>query len=446
MADIQPFRRVGYDIGRVGKLSAVVAPPYDVIDQAMQADLYARHPHNVVRLILNRGEPGDALDAQYQRAGHLYRQWQHDGILKADPQPALYVYHQTFVSGAETVTRRAFIARVRLEPFGEGSIFPHERTHAGPKADRLKLMKACRANLSQILALYPDPTNAVQGALEAVIQSPPIAARDDWGTTHELWTVSGNAVIAEATRLMAGVPLFIADGHHRYETAIEYRDELARDQPLANNHPANYVSMACVSMSDPGLVIQPTHRLVRGAPAMDGKELVRRLSGVVDCEPVGRGPQQARQVWHQCESGADRSAVGLYCAQDQSWWLTRVNSGGRDMLQRLAPHRSDAWRALGTTLLHELILPAALASRDVAPPMYAHSIDEVMEALEKGDPQGRDATGQVSVGGRFELAALVQPASVDDVQEISLARERMPPKTTYFFPKVLSGLVINPLE
>ena len=260
MPDISAFRAVRYDLGRVGSLTDVVAPPYDVIDADLQRELYDRHPANVVRLILARDESGDdEHDNRYTRAARQLRAWLRDGVLFTEGDPAIYVYHQEFEHGGTRYTRRGFMCRVRLEPFGQGQIFPHEETHSQAKADRLRLWSACKANLSQIFGLYPDAENEAQEILErAVVGTAPLEATDHLGVVHRMWPVTDVAVITEVIGAMGGRPVFIADGHHRYETACTLRDQIAGELASAGgvlppDHPANHVLMMCVSMSDPGL-------------------------------------------------------------------------------------------------------------------------------------------------------------------------------------------------
>jgi uncharacterized protein (DUF1015 family) len=263
MADIRAFRAYRYDLGRVGALSDVVAPPYDVIDPALQEALYARSPHNVIRLILNREEPTDSeADNRYTRAARCLRDWQREDILLQDSARALYVYHQDFEVEGQRFTRRGVLARVRLERFGEGRIFPHEETMAGPKADRLRLFRATAMNLSPVFGLYPDPDRTVQSQLdEAVRRAPPLEATDHLRVVNRLWPVTDQHVVSTVTGLMGPRPVFIADGHHRYETALRYLDERREAGDVRDAEaPANFVLMMLVSMSDPGLQILPTHR------------------------------------------------------------------------------------------------------------------------------------------------------------------------------------------
>jgi uncharacterized protein (DUF1015 family) len=454
MPVIQAFRAIRYDLGHVGSLSNVVAPPYDVIDADLQRELYDKHPHNVVRLILNRDEPDDnERNNRYTRAARLLRQWQRDRILFTEADPAIYVYHQVFTDGGVTYTRRGFMCRVRLERFGEGNIFPHEETHGAAKADRLKLWTACKANLSQIFGLYPDDENQAQNRLEAAVAGvTPLEATDHLGVVHRIWPVTDVATISAVSGAMGERPVFIADGHHRYETAITLRDqlaaELARDgESLRPDHPANYVLMMLVSMSDPGMLVLATHRLFRGLPAITSGQLREHLGDYFKTEAAGSGPQRARSLWEEIEIEGEQGTLGLYTRTDDQWTLARITDAGRRKMAEVAAEHSAEWQKLGVSILHRLLIETLLAPRSSLPaPKYVRGIDEVVRGLEHGDDAGRDATGQAGTGGKFELAALVMPATVEHIRAISTHGERMPAKSTYFYPKLLSGLVINPLE
>lgn len=448
MPDIHAFRGLRYDLGHVGSLSDVIAPPYDVIDPALQDRLYKSHPANVVRLILNRDEPGDdEANNRYSRAARFLRNWQKEGVLQSEPNPALYVYHQVFSWGGQEFTRRGFMGRCRLEKFGEGRIYPHEETHASAKADRLKLTRACRANLSQIFGIYPDAENVAQTLLEEAVSGvAPLEATDHLGVVHRMWPVTDLNVISAVSTAMAPHPMFIADGHHRYETALNYREELSAAGELPSDHPANFVLMMCISMYDPGMIVLPTHRLFRGFPKMTSGELVERLRDCFDTRVAGEGSDLATMLWEQIEGEDEQGLLALYAAEDERWVFVSINDAGRRRMAEIASEHSADWQGLGVSILQRLIVETLLDVRDYPKPMYVHSVDEVIHALDHGDTVGRDATGQEGTGGRFELAALVMPATLDHIRSISEHGERMPAKSTYFFPKLLSGLVINPLE
>ena len=449
MPHISAFRGIRYDLGHVGSLSDVVAPPYDVIDAQLQQQLYDRHRHNCVRLILGRDEPGDDdSHNRYSRAARYLRDWLRQGVLFTEGDPALYVYHQEFEEAGQQFTRRGFMSRVRLG----ANIHPHEETHGGAKADRLKLWKSCRANMSQIFGLYPDPENVAQELLDqAILGQTPLEATDHLGVLHRIWPVTDVAVITKAIAAMGDKPVYIADGHHRYETACNYRDELAaefaeRGEKLDEQHPANFVLMMCTSMSDPGMIVLPTHRLFRGLPPMSSTQLCERLGDAFATQPADEGPGRTPQLWEELETEDRQSTLALYTAEDQRWMLARLTDAGRAKMAEVAGDHGADWQGLGVSLLHRLVVDTLLDSPHLPAPKYVRSISEVVEGLEHGDSIGRDHTGQQSSGGRFELAALVMPATLEHVRAISNAGERMPAKSTYFYPKLVSGLVFNPLQ
>lgn len=453
MPSISAFRGVRYDLGHVGSLSDVIAPPYDVIDPQLQDELYKKHPANVVRLILNRDEPGDDDHSnRYSRAAKFLRNWLREGVLFTEGDPAIYVYHQEFDLGGRTVIRRGFMCRTRLEKFGEGNIHPHEETHGGAKADRFKLWKACRANLSQIFGLYPDAGNQAQTILEtAIIGQTPLVATDHLGVVHRVWPVTDIAVINKVAAAMAGKPVYIADGHHRYETALNLRDDLTaelaqRGEQLSPEHPANFVLMMCVSMSDEGMLVLPTHRLFRGVPAMTAEQLIARLGDAFTTEPAGAGPDRATSLWEEIEAEGEQGTLGFYTAEDNRWILARITDAGRRKMAEISPDHCQEWQGLGVSILHRLVMDTLLGMPNLPAPKYVRALAEVPVGLQEGDSAGRDLTGQQGTGGRFELAALVMPATVEHIRAISNAGERMPAKSTYFYPKLLSGLVINPIE
>lgn len=450
MPTVQAFHGIRYDLGHVGALSDVIAPPYDVIDSQLQKELYEKHPANSVRLILNREEPGDASgDERYDRAAGFLRDWQRQGVLQAENQAALYCYHQVFEWEGETYTRCGFMGRIRLEPFGTGKIYAHEETHSAAKADRLKLISACKTNLSQIFGVFPDEANEVRSLLDGATQGvAPLEAKDHLGVIHRLWPVTDVTTIGKMTALMDPKPTFVADGHHRYETACNYRDKLAKEAggELPDDHPANYVLMMCIGMSDPGMIVLPTHRLFRGVPEMTSDELIAKLGDNFDTRIAGEGPDLANMIWDEIAGEDQQGTLGLFTSKDERWVVARINDTGRAKMAEVASDHTTDWQGLGVSILHRLLMESLLGLKDLPKPMYVHSVDEVIQGLESGDTVGRDATGQMGEGGKFPLAALVMPATLDHVRSISENNERMPAKSTYFYPKLLSGLVFNPVE
>jgi uncharacterized protein (DUF1015 family) len=436
MAEIQAFRAFRYDLGRVGALGDVVAPPYDVIDPGLQQTLYDRSPYNVIRLILNKEESADKEGSdRYHRAARYLRDWQRDGILRQDSARSLYIYQQQFEIEGRRFTRKGFMARVRLEPFGQGRIFPHEETLAGPKADRLKLFRATGTNLSPVFGLFPDEENDIASMIDAAVkQSPPLEATDHLGVIHRLWPISDQRVIAQLTGFMGPKPIFIADGHHRYETGLQYLEErrAAHDsQGINPDGAANFILMMLVGMSDPGLVILPTHRLISGLAPTSSQQLQEVLTKHFHLEEIGHGESGARSVWAKIEAAGDQAILGIGTFADDAWHIARF-IGESDVMERLAADHSLAWRGLAVSLLHVLVLGKLLGENFEKKPelSYVHLLREVTEAV---------------TAKKCQLAVLVPPATMTHVEQIAGNLEKMPPKSTYFYPKLLSGLVFNPL-
>ncbi len=434
MAEIRAFRAYRYDLGRVGALSDVVAPPYDVIDPALQQALYDKSPHNIIRLILNKEEAGDTENNnRYTRAARCLRDWQQERILAQDSARSLYVYHQTFEVEGTVHTRRGFLARVRLERFGEGKIYAHEETMAGPKADRLRLFHATAMNLSPVFAVYPDGSDVVQRTLdEAVKRALPLEATDHLGVVNRLWPVSDQSAVSAVTGLMGPKPIFIADGHHRYETALRYLEDCravgeAKDPEAA----PNFVLMMLVSMSDAGLIIQPTHRLVSGIPPVTAERLRALLEKDFQVEIVGRGEAGARETWDLIQVDGSQNLLGFGTASDGTWLTARFRSP--QLMAELVPEHSEAWRSLAVSILQVSVLGGLLPEGTGGKPVcrYVHLVREAADAVAAKECQ---------------LAALVPPATMEHVEQIAGNLEKMPAKSTYFFPKLLSGLVLNPLK
>lgn len=430
MAEVQAFQALRYDVGQVGDLSDVVAPPYDVIDSAFQDALYKAHPCNCVRVDLNREEPGDTgVEDRYARAAKFMKQWQQDGVLIREHEDSLYVYHQEFEWEGTKYVRKGFLGRLRLEEFGKGNVFPHEQTMPGPKKDRLALMYACQANLSAIFGLYPDRENEAQNILEDAARSlTPLVATDHLGVVHRLWPVSDRAAISKVQAILADKPIFIADGHHRYETSCNYKNELAEAGQLNETSAANYTLMMFCGMEDPGLAILPTHRLVSGFPELSSDDIKAALGEHFSIEEV----ETAEAAWETMEMDGGQEVFGIGTTSDGKWLLLRATD--TSPMKELAPEQSDVWRGLGVSILHRQIVDHLLKGKHPeADPKFkfVHLMEEVHTGMNEKTCQ---------------LAILVMPAQIEHVQAISEELERMPPKSTFFYPKLLSGLVFNPLS
>lgn len=435
MAEIAGFRGIVYDTERVED-SRVLAPPYDVIDDAGRRELADRDPHNCVRLILPQGE---GLET-YGEAARTLASWLDSGVLRRDEKPAIYRYNQVFTStelGGRTVTRRGFIAAVRLHALNEGVIIPHERTLKGPKLDRLRLMRATRAQLSQVFGLYSDPEHRVDGALSAVeSEAPDLDGITDDGTRHVMWRVTDPAILADVASILDPKPIYLADGHHRYETLLALRDELAAEQggSLAPRSPAQFGALFLANVDDPGLVVLPTHRLVHGLAELDPDVLRSRMGEAFEVSTVPRGatdPEAVRDAL--AASGRSRpSFVAVFPDRGDAWLLALRRDFDPDAAGLPG---SSALRRLDVTILHELILDQILGIDREAQEAQTHLayVKDTAGALE------RVRAGEAQIG------FLMNATPVDHVRAVADAGEVMPQKSTFFYPKLASGIVLHPL-
>jgi uncharacterized protein (DUF1015 family) len=426
MADVQPLRALHYDPSVVGPLAGVVAPPYDVIDASQRAALIARSPFNVAAVDLPRGEPDP-----YAAARELFESWQLQGALVRDGETALWAHTQDY-SGPDGKrrTRRGFFCRVRIEGYGPGRVRPHERTHPGPKEDRLRLTRATRANISPIFSLYSDPANAAWTALEpATAQQPWGEVSDADGTVHRLWRVSDRQAIAAVQAATRDSELLIADGHHRYETMQAYAEEVGGATGSAAQGEHRYILMCLVALEDPGLTVFPTHRLVRGLDGERRRALEATLARDFDISEVP-GEELAPPPLQD----ATPLQLGYVTAGDeQAYRLTLKDQAIAD--EALGEH-SEAYRHLDTGVLETLLLKGALGLSDDA---ISHF---------NGLFYARDTAEAVAMvrSGEYDAAFLMRPTPIAQVREIAAEGENMPPKSTYFFPKLLTGLLFNPLS
>lgn len=438
MADVRPLPGLRYTA--TADLAALVTPPYDVISPEAQAGYYARHGDNIIRLELGNDEPGDdELNDRYTRAAVTFAEWRLRDVLAQDA-PTFYLYEQRFTVAGATYSRFSLLARVRLEPWDAQVVLPHERTLSKPKDDRLKLLRACAANLSPIMALYDDPQAELTKRLAKVRRGKPTAAfTDEAGEEHRLWLASDALLAAHISAFFGDRQLYIADGHHRYETALAYRDEVRElRRELVADDAANFVLMALCALEDPGLVILPTHRLLRDLVPARLAALDAVLGVWFDREIL---TDSDPSVWtaQLAAAGAD-GASALVLVRPEGATLVRLRPEGREAMRAAGTgtgddHHTDAWRALDVAVLHELVLDRALGVGLAA--IYAgehvtYTRDEVAAA---------DAVRQ----GQAQLAVLLNPTPPAQVRDVALASDRMPQKSTYFYPKLITGLVINPL-
>jgi uncharacterized protein (DUF1015 family) len=419
VAEIEPLRALYYEPSKTGGLQAVVAPPYDVIDEAQRSALLAQSDYNVVEIDLP--EPVDGGD-RYEHAADVLDRWRAEGAVVQDDDPAIWPLEQDYIGpDGRPRTRRGFLARVRIDDYGPGRIRPHERTHPGPKEDRLRLTRATRTNLSPIFALYSDPDGAAWRALAPFVESSPWNQTTDAdGTVNRLWRVSDETAIEEIQRAAGDAELLIADGHHRYETARVYAEEIGGEGPH------RYVLMCLVALEDPGLTVFPTHRLVRGLSAGQWEALSRAIDHDFDAIELASTDELPPPVNDDLQIGYIDVKVRV------PYRLTLKNQAIADAALRT---HSVPYRRLDTAVLEALVLKAALGFSD-----------EQIDHLD-GLGYARDAAQALELinSGAYDAAFLMAPTPVQRVQLVAASGESMPPKSTYFFPKVPTGLIFNPL-
>lgn len=442
MANLVPFRGVLYNPQRVADVSRVVAPPYDVIDESSQQALHARHPYNVIRLELGLDQPDDnETHSRYTRAAASLLDWLDETVLRRDPAPAIYPYTIEYRvpsngSGTGTKTLKSFLATVELEEFGTGRIYPHENTRSAAKADRLKLLEACRAHFSPIFSLFSDPEGGILSRLEQALETgrPRVEFQDDAGFRHRLWSITDRRVLAAVIEAMRPKPLFIADGHHRYETALTYRNlrrrEAGAPQP-GGLKPYDLVLMLFSSLEDPGLTVLPTHRVLRTPlPSLAAVKPLLQDAFVIEEYPfhAGTEPNARRRMIRDLRTGGQTEPVfGLALHKTDAYCLLRLRPGHPALASRSARERLDV------SILQQEVLSKFLRSKsgEEGAILYTKDDDEALDLVRRGDAQA---------------TLLLNPTKVDEVRAVAAGGERMPHKSTYFFPKPLTGLAMNVME
>jgi uncharacterized protein (DUF1015 family) len=419
MAEIQPLHAVHYDTRTAGALENLVSPPYDVIDDEMRRELVAKSPFNIVEVDL---PAPDAGEDPYAHAEHIFEAWLQQGVMVKEREPSIWVMRQQFRLDGQTLNRTGFFARVRVEDYGRGRIRPHERTHPGPKEDRLRLTRATRANLSPIFSLFHDPEDAAWSVLEPVTEGEPfLTVVDADGIADRVWRVTDHDQIAALQAALANRELLIADGHHRYETARVYAEEIGGE----GDH--DYVLQFLCSMEDPGMVILPTHRLLTDLKDSERQEaLANTLREHFDVERVELDEIEP--------PAGELPAFGYIDAHfKQPFRLTLKDPKS---LEQVMSDKPDAYRRLDTAVLESLILrgPVGLSEDDISHLhglAYSKDTEQALAAINNGDA---------------DAAFIMRGTPIDQVRAVAEAGETMPPKSTFFYPKIPTGLLINPLE
>ncbi|MGC2494817.1 DUF1015 domain-containing protein [Candidatus Binatus sp.] len=420
---IEPFRALMYNHKIVGDPSRVVAPPYDLIGAARQNQLYERSPYNVVRLELGREAD------RYVAAEKTLAEWRAWGVLERSARPAIFQYTQTFDLEGRLLHRTGYIARVRLEEFDRGRILPHEKTFPAAKEDRLRLLTALQINTSSIFGLYSGAHPQLDRLrAQVAARQPLIDLVDDLGIRNELRPIEAPDEIAIVQRELESPRILIADGHHRYETALNYRRARRQENPSSEPEPYDYTMMTLVACDDPGLVILPTHRVVKSLPASAIATFTQRAREVFDVDEIAH-----RDEFRDRLNDSGTGAIGVTLKGTPNYLILRLRSAGK--MENAMPNTPDEVRRLDVSILHALVFDRIFGLR----------ADEIRKGgnieytIEIGGALGAVAQGHAD--GAF----LMNPPSIDDVERVSNAGATMPEKSTYFHPKLLTGLVMNPL-
>jgi uncharacterized protein (DUF1015 family) len=443
MPRIEPIPAVSFAGPVSGDLSALIAPPYDVLDEKGKAALLARDGHNIVAVDLPH-LPAKTVgpDATYESAGALYRKWISEGVLKKSDKPAVFVYQQTYTANGRTFKRRGLIANVAVKAFGKasdglGGIHPHEQTFSGPKEDRMKLMKATKAQLSPIFGLYSDPKNQVGPVLEKVISSgkPTVFATSPGDKVlHEMWRVEDAATIGALTGSVQGRELFIADGHHRYTTALNYKNGLEQaGGALPAGHPANNCLFVLISLQDAGMIILPTHRVLGGMGKYSFEAFKKASAPYLKIVPFGG---KSLEELEAALPKAGPHAIGLYDPRNPSQTMSIATTLEADPLKESHAKMSQAWRQLDVAIVQHIYVEKVCQGQ----------LCEAGQTVAWKFPHTAEEFDRDTKAEGYQLGLMVQATPLESVRLVSEAGELMPQKSTFFYPKLATGLVINPLE
>lgn len=427
MAEIKAFRGMRYDTGKAGSISTLCCPPYDIISEKERLAFIDENPYNVIRLEL----PREGEDV-YKTAGEILDLWRDKGILIHEKKPAIYIYEEEFNAYNKRRSIKGMIARVKVEAFSKGVILPHEFTLSKAKADRFELMKATNCNFSQIYALYMDEAHTTQQTLETCSQGDPDAQfTDSDNVTHRLWIVTDGDVIAKLTADFADRKLYIADGHHRYETALNYRDYCRENGISKEGDAQDYQMMFLMDMEHPGLVVFPTHRLVRGLEGFNRDKVLDGCEQYFEISAFDSVSNMNEQLAPAYKAG--RKAFGFYCGKGE-WYLLVL----RDLkvMAHALPDVSAASQQLDVSVLHTLILEKILGidKENMAQQInltYTKFFEEAIMGVDKGE---------------FQCSFILNPTRVTEIRDVAAAGEKMPQKSTYFYPKMITGMVMNDID
>lgn len=426
MAEIKGYKGLRFNCEKAGKIEELVCPPYDIISDQQREEYIKTNPHNIIRLELPKG------DDKYNKAAEILKDWLEKGILVKEDKPAIYIYEEEFTAYGERKAIKGIICRVKLEKFSKGIILPHEFTLSKAKEDRLSLMKATNCNFSQIYSLYMDGGKNTLGKIDSLSKSEPdIQLQDNDNVTHRMWIIKDEKAIADICSDFTDRKLYIADGHHRYETALNYRNYL-REQGLAKEGDAcDYQMMMLVDMEHPGLVVFPTHRLVRNLDSFNAERVIdgcKEYFDVTEHSDINTIESTLMELYNQ-----GKKAYAFYCGGSSYKLLVLKDT---NIIKKLLPNASTATQQLDVTILHTLILEKifGIDAENMAKQInltYTKIFDEAISSVQQGNSQ---------------CAFILNPTRVSEIREVASNGEKMPQKSTYFYPKMITGLVMNQLE
>ena len=426
MAEIKGYKGLRFNCEKAGKIEELVCPPYDIISDQQREEYIKTNPHNIIRLELPKG------DDKYNKAAEILKDWLEKGILVKEDKPAIYIYEEEFTAYGERKAIKGIICRVKLEEFSKGIILPHEFTLSKAKEDRLSLMKATNCNFSQIYSLYMDGGKNTLGKIDSLSKSEPdIQLQDNDNVTHRMWIIKDEKARADICSDFTDRKLYIADGHHRYETALNYRNYL-REQGLAKEGDAcDYQMMMLVDMEHPGLVVFPTHRLVRNLDSFNAERVIdgcKEYFDVTEHSDINTIESTLMELYNQ-----GKKAYAFYCGGSSYKLLVLKDT---NIIKKLLPNASTATQQLDVTILHTLILEKifGIDAENMAKQInltYTKIFDEAISSVQQGNSQ---------------CAFILNPTRVSEIREVASNGEKMPQKSTYFYPKMITGLVMNQLE
>lgn len=434
MADVRPFRGTRYNSSLIGNISSVICPPYDIIIPEIQQELYQRSKYNFVRVESNRELPQDTPeDNRYTRSATALKEWIEHGVLITDSAPAIYLYDQYFTHRDKEYRRRSIIANVKLEEWDRGVVRPHEGTLGGPKADRINMIRACQGNTSSILAMYEDKRQSISAVLKQQEKEEPVIRCSGEGEKHYVWAITETAAIKSICRSLINQPLYIADGHHRYESALAYKHERIAQLPsITEEEPFNFIMMTLVDISDPGLLILPPHRLVRGISKANLDRLLAKLESFFALKEL---PLSSPDVWQTVEglltAGSAHDTLILFGLSVEHLHMLKLRDSSA--ASRLMPFfHTEQYKKLMVSVVDHVILEKLLgvdgSGREAVILDYSYEMQKAVNRV---------------LNQEYQLAFLLSPVTVSVVKNIADAGDRMPRKSTYFYPKLPSGLIIN---